>query len=153
MAKRGENDDALPASSFDVDDEDPFGYEVGYKRPPKATRFKAGNRAAAGRKKKPRTLTSDILKVLDEKTEVTLGGKKVKITNRELIARTAVRDAVSGKPGASRALRLLLSIGNENEEVIPEHTINVRFVPAMDLDDPRRTNLLNGGCDEKIKGD
>lgn len=118
----------------------------GRRRPPG---FKPGTAPPRAAKKKARTLTSDILKVLDEKTEVTLGGKKIKITNRELIARTAVRDAVSGKPGASRALRLLLSIGNENEEVISEHTINVTFVPAMDLDDSRRKKLLDSSYDEQ----
>lgn len=151
MAKRKYPDDELPASSFDVDEEDPF-YKSGYKKPPLHTRFKPGNKAAAGRRKKPASLTTDILRVLSEKSEVVIKGKKRKISNRELIARRTVQDALSGKPGAIRAIRLLLGIGNESEQIIPDHKINIRFIKPMSMDDPQRQKLLEDAAREEGEG-
>jgi len=145
MTKHHEDDD-LPASSFDIDEENPF-YKTGYKKPPLHTRFKKGNKAAANRKKKKASLTTAIQQVLDEKTEVVIGGRKVKMTNRNLIARRIVQDAMSGKASATRASRLLLSIGNEDEPVIPDTTINIKFVPPMAPNDPRRQKLLGNGSE------
>lgn len=146
MTKRYHDDDDRPASSFNGDEEDPF-YKVGYKKPPRRTQFQKGNKMAANRKKKKASLTTAILQVLDEKTEVVISGRKVKMSNRDLIARRIVQDAMSGKASAVRASRLLLSIGNEDEPVIPDTTINIKFVPPMALHDPRRQKLL-GNKDE-----
>ncbi|WP_448140237.1 DUF5681 domain-containing protein [Sphingopyxis fribergensis] len=143
MSNRKYPEDDLPVSSLDVDEESPH-YTTGYRKPPLHTRFKPGNKAAAGRRKKPASLTTDILRVLSEKSEVVIKGKKRKMSNRELIARRTVQDALSGKSNAIRAIRLLLAIGNENEQVIPEHKISIRFVPPMSVDDPRRLKLLKG---------
>jgi Family of unknown function (DUF5681) len=87
-------------------------YAVGYGKPPVHTRFKKGNRAyTRGRPRGARNLTTLLLEALDERVDVSQGGRRRKIAKRELgIAQLADKFA-NGDPYATKLmLGLLLEI-------------------------------------------
>jgi hypothetical protein len=88
-------------------------YAVGYGKPPAATRFKKGNRAAArrGRPRGARNLAALLLEALDECVDVAEGGGRRRVARRELgIAQLADKFA-KGDPHATKLmLGLLLEI-------------------------------------------
>ncbi|MGQ0589414.1 MAG: DUF5681 domain-containing protein [Sphingosinicella sp.] len=80
---------------------------VGYKRPPLSGRFKPGNRASPGRPKKKRAKSQEDLMaaLLDEEVVATVGGKKRKMTMREMATRSFINKGINGS--AQDAKRLL----------------------------------------------
>ncbi|MEN1704655.1 MAG: DUF5681 domain-containing protein [Planctomycetota bacterium] len=73
------------------------GYEVGYGKPPKNTRWKKGQSGnPKGRPKKTKEFQSLIERELDATVTISEGGKPVRLTLRELIAKTVVRGAAKG---------------------------------------------------------
>ena len=80
-------------------------YEVGYGKPPKATRFKQGASGnPSGRRKSPPTLSQILDRILAEKMEVTERGKSRRITKEEVFLRQLVAKAM----GADRQFGKLL---------------------------------------------
>lgn len=80
-------------------------YEVGYGKPPKATRFKRGASGnPSGRRKLPPTLSQILDRILAEKMEVTERGKSRRITKEEVFLRQLVARAM----GADRQFGKLL---------------------------------------------
>lgn len=71
----------------EVDDVDPFAnrpYDVGYGKPPKEHRFKKGNKAAAGRRRKrDKRIRETIFKRLNEKITVVAKGKRKRTTRMD----------------------------------------------------------------------
>lgn len=77
-------------------------YDVGYKKPPAATRFepgKSGNKA--GRPKGSRNLATEWHDELNEKVTVNVGGKKKKITKQRAIVKRIAQQAMEGKERAA----------------------------------------------------
>ena len=100
-----------------VGDEKP--YRVGYGRPPLETRFKpnqSGN--PKGRPRRPQSLRAVVEKVLEEKVEIRVGDRILRMSNRQAFARTAFRRAFNGDPKLLRALVLLMraEVGSEPPE-------------------------------------
>jgi hypothetical protein len=100
-----------------VGDEKP--YRVGYGRPPLETRFKpnqSGN--PKGRPRRPQSLRAVVEKVLEEKVEIRVGDRILRMSNRQALARTAFRRAFNGDPKLLRALVLLMraEVGSEPPE-------------------------------------
>jgi Family of unknown function (DUF5681) len=100
-----------------VGDEKP--YRVGYGRPPLETRFKpnqSGN--PKGRPRRPQSLRAVVEKVLEEKVEIRVGDRILRMSNRQALARTAFRRAFNGDPKLLRALVLLMraEVGLETPE-------------------------------------
>ena len=80
---------------------------VGYKRPPKATRFKPGvSGNPSGKAKRPKSIGSELIAELGELTRVSENGRSVEITKARAIAKELVRLAVSGD---LRAATIVLS--------------------------------------------
>ncbi len=83
-------------------------YDVGYKRPPKATQFKAGQSGnPKGRRKGSRPVGAVLQDIIQQKVSVTEGGKTRRIPALEVIIRRLTNDAMRSDAGA---IKLLLSL-------------------------------------------
>jgi hypothetical protein len=72
-------------------------YEVGYKRPPAATRFKPGQSGnPAGRPKGRKNFSSLIQEAANREIEVTVGSKKRSMTMAAAFVQTVFKAALSG---------------------------------------------------------
>jgi Family of unknown function (DUF5681) len=94
-------------------------YRVGYGRPPLETRFKpnqSGN--PKGRPRRPQSLHAVVEEVLEEKVEIRVGDRILRMSNRHALVRNAVRRAHNGDPKLLRALVLLMraEVGLETPE-------------------------------------
>jgi hypothetical protein len=88
----------------------PSDYEVGYGRPPVATRFAAGNRANPnGRPKGSRSICAIMQAIMRQKIAVSENGKTRRIPTLEVILRRLANDAMRSD---SRALKLLLELND-----------------------------------------
>lgn len=73
------------------------GYEVGYGRPPKHSRFQTGvSGNPGGRPRKSKQIEHLIQKELDEKIVIKEGGRDRTITKREAIIKQFVNRAIKG---------------------------------------------------------
>lgn len=78
-------------------------YEVGYCKPPVATRFKpgqSGNPSGRRRKKEPATLSEAFKAALLKPQWVAINGKRVRMTRMDVIAERVVSDAMQGDRAA-----------------------------------------------------
>jgi hypothetical protein len=75
-------------------------YDVGYRRPPRHTRFKPGHPGCGGRPKRQRNLRTVLEATLDERITIREGKRPRKMTKRDAIILRLVNDAVSGNPKA-----------------------------------------------------
>lgn len=94
-------------------------YEVGYCKPPKASRFKPGKSGnPKGRPKGHNNLRTDARAVLNESIAINEGGKRKKITAQKASLKRLRAKALTGD---SRALeRLILLAQQYNDDPIPE---------------------------------
>ncbi len=77
------------------DDED----AVGYKRPPKHSRFKKGQSGnPRGRQPQSKSLDTLMLQELEQKVKLTEGGRTRMVTKRAAIAKRIVSGALNGDP-------------------------------------------------------
>lgn len=82
------------------------GYEVGYGKPPRHTRFKQGASGnPRGRPRRSKDISTLFDQQLDRLVTVTRDGRKVRVSLRELFAMNIVKAAVNGN---SRAQEVLL---------------------------------------------
>jgi Family of unknown function (DUF5681) len=83
-------------------------YRVGYGRPPLETRFKpnqSGN--PKGRPRRPPSWRAVVEEVLEEKVEIRVGDRILRMSNRHALARNAVRRALNGDPKLLRTVAQL----------------------------------------------
>ncbi len=115
-------------------DEQP--YRVGYGRPPKETRFKSGASGnSSGRPKKALSFSEVTEQVLNEKIELRAGDRVLRMSNRQALVRTAIRQALAGKPRLLTVLPAImryesdmmqgrdhaeLSLGSDDEAVLSD---------------------------------
>lgn len=100
--------------------EDRSDYEVGYGRPPKATRFKAGRSGnPKGRPKKARSVKTEVLEVLQMPVAIGSGGKRKTIST---LRAALIRLREKALNGDLRALKEMLALGIQYapEEVADE---------------------------------
>ena len=91
-------------------------YEIGYKKPPKATRFQpgeSGNRL--GRPKKPRSSNEILEKIMSEKVTIVIKGRRRTVTMKEVLIRQLVTE---GMKGNQRALKAIFN--RETERILDE---------------------------------
>jgi Family of unknown function (DUF5681) len=79
-------------------------YEIGYKKPPKHTRFQKGGRPPnpKGRPRKQFNLAELIRKELDRQVTVRENGRTIRMTIREAWMRRIINEATKGKRRAQR---------------------------------------------------
>ena len=93
-----------PAESHDE-------YEVGYGKPPKATRFKKGQSGnPKGRPKGAKGFTASLMRELEAGITVREGNRKVKISKGEAAAKRLVAAALNGD---MKALGMLARLDND----------------------------------------
>jgi hypothetical protein len=114
-AKRKSND--RRGNEIKVGDEKP--YRVGYGRPPLETRFKpnqSGN--PKGRPRRPPSWRAVVETILEEKVEIRIGDRILRMSNRQAFVRAAFRRAHNGDPRLLRVLVLLMraEVGLETPE-------------------------------------
>jgi hypothetical protein len=86
-------------------------YEVGYKKPPKHTRFQAGQSGnPKGRPPGSKSLKTLIDRELGTKVTVREGGRVVKLTKRQLLVKQLIKKAVEGD---HRSQQILLKFDQE----------------------------------------
>jgi len=77
-------------------------YEVGYKKPPKSTQFKKGDRANPfGRPKGTKNLKTDLLEELQEKITVQTGGKPIEVSKQRAFLKKLMAQALTGDTRAA----------------------------------------------------
>jgi hypothetical protein len=112
--------------------DDTKNYEVGYCKPPEASKFKKGKSGNSnGRPKGSVSWKTTIDKVLSKKLPITVGGKLKRITKRELIVETAVNEALS-----RRNFRPLKELGAFNEPAEAPFEYPVSFTLKLEEDPP-----------------
>ena len=104
-------------------------YEVGYKKPPRHSQFKRGNRANPhGRKRKPRTEAEVFNDVMNDLAEYRQGGKKKRAPRVELLIKRYGTAALKGDVSAAASLLTLREKFEKRPDVVP------RFIPMTEQD-------------------
>jgi len=97
-------DDEFPSDAEDQESS----YDVGYKKPPKHSQFKKGNKQGKGRPRGSRSMKSIVRDVLEDKIPVKINGKTRKVSPVELGLRQLVRKANAGD---LKAISQVLTLG------------------------------------------
>ena len=125
-------DDEYPA---DEDAQAGTSYTVGYKRPPRHTRFQPGvSGNPSGRRKGSKNIRSIFEQILSEEISLRDGGVTKKITKAEAIVRALVHGAIKGESSSQQNLfRLAQQIGQFEEKPEPLQAIQrviVSWLPS-----------------------
>lgn len=90
----------------------PRDYEVGYSKPPRQHRFKPGQsgnpRGRSVRKADSGSLRDEIMKELETVVTINENGKEVRVTKRQLLAKSQLKLAIQGKPSALKFLEIMM---------------------------------------------
>jgi hypothetical protein len=92
---------------------------VGYKRPPKHTRFRPGHSGnPTGRRKNSRNFKTDLVAELHEQIPIRENGRDMRITKQRAFVKALVAAAIKGDMRATTALVSFCtrSLGSEDEE-------------------------------------
>lgn len=85
--------------------EDPPDFEVGYARPPAASKFRRGRSGnPTGRPKGSRGLSSVLMATLKQKVTITENGREKRVTKLTVITKQLVNSAATGNLAATRLL-------------------------------------------------
>jgi hypothetical protein len=104
-------------------------YEIGFGRPPKATRFKPGESGnPRGRPKGSRPVGAVLQEVLRQRIPVTENGRTRRLPALEVMLRRLANEAMRSEPSA---VKLMLSLVDRYAEA-PEATLSVDEVLAED---------------------
>lgn len=115
-------------------------YEVGYKKPPKATQFKQGNKRGKGRPKGAKNIGTIVNEALGMKVAAQIGGKKVKASKFEIAMHQL---ANQGSSGDQRAIQMIVGLYAQygpqetGGEIAPEQT-------AYDIETLKHFLQMNG---------
>lgn len=93
-------------------------YEVGYRKPPKKTRFEPGHSGnPKGRPKGAKSLKTDLAEELQERVLVREGGRKTSLSKQRAMVKRQFEKALNGDP---RATALLVTLITRFQEQTPE---------------------------------
>jgi hypothetical protein len=126
-----ENPKPVPPTNNDIaDGNSKDEYEVGYGKPPKATQFKPGQSGnPKGRRKRSKNAGDMVMKLLQQKVDVNIQGRKKRLTMLEVIIKTHTAKAAKGDMASTRLLLELLrshqeSNADQTAPLLPEADIN-----------------------------
>jgi hypothetical protein len=89
-------------------------FHVGYGRPPAETRFKPGvSGNPKGRSKKTPSFSDVTEQVLNEHVEMRVGDRVLRMSNRQALVRSAIRQALAGKPRLLTVLPAIMRYESE----------------------------------------
>ena len=84
------------------------GYEVGYRKPPRHTRFKKGRSGnPSGRPKGTKNISTDLLEELSERIRIREGDRKITVSKQRALLKTLTAKALKGD---TRAAALVLNL-------------------------------------------
>jgi len=100
------------------------GYEVGYGKPPKHTRFKQGESGnPRGRPKGTKNLKTDLMEELGERILVQEGGEARKLSKQRAVVKTLVNRTLKGDARAANALlSMMMRLLDTGEGSEPERS-------------------------------
>lgn len=108
MSRKAKSDDQIGRSKHQADD--PL-YEVGYRKPPTAHRFRkgqsgnpSGSRRKAGRSPSAKTLTAELIDELGQPIAVTEGGRRRRVPRQTALIKKMIADALNGDAKARTQL-------------------------------------------------
>src|SRR5262250_1952537 len=114
-------------------------YEVGYRKPPKATRFQAGASGnPKGRPKGSTNLATDLSAELSEHITVREGGQARRVTKQRALIKSLTAQALQGDVRATTALlalyaRVISEPPEDDNGSVEEHELLIlrRFGPRL----------------------
>jgi hypothetical protein len=99
---------------------------VGYGRPPAETRFKPGvSGNPQGRRKKAPSFSEVTEQILDEKIEMRIGDRILRMSNRQALVRSAIRQALAGKPRLLTVLPAIMRYESESLQTRGDANLNL----------------------------
>ena len=105
--------------------------EVGYRKPPRHTQFRKGvSGNPKGRPKSSENLATVLARTLQEKVDVTVNGKRTRITKLDLAVKQLVDKATEGDMPALRQRTAL--VGAMDQEGANDPTISARHITETD---------------------
>ncbi len=111
-------------------------YSVGYKKPPKETRFRRGTSGnPKGRPRGRKNVMSLFQQLIDERVTVKEGGKSLRVSKLEAMLRNLIIKAMQGDASALKIVMLLVQ--QCDLEIPPDQKIIVEFVRSLNRDIPR----------------
>jgi hypothetical protein len=123
-------------------------YEIGYRRPPKASQFQKGvSGNPRGRPKGSRNISSVLAAALNERVSVNQNGKRKTITKLEA-AVTQVANQAAG--GDARAIKMILDFMTQAEQ---REQARADAAPASDEDRRKADKAILAGLAQRLKGD
>lgn len=126
------------------------GYEVGYGRPPRHTRFQPGQSGNAnGRPKGTRNLKSDLADELNEKILVREGEQSQRISKQRAVVKTLVSKTLKGDARAAGLLTSMMMRLLDTGEGSPEAVAPLQDDERAILDAFEQRVLRNRGEDEE----
>jgi len=101
-------------------------YEVGYKKPPSHTQFKAGQSGnPKGRPKNTKNFATDLTEELSESIVVTEGGKQRTLSKQRVMIKALMNKALKGDPRSiSLIIQHLLSIEEDTSQTSTPDTVS-----------------------------
>src|SRR4051812_9812407 len=102
------------------DDNEPE-YEVGYRKPPKTKQWQPGQSGNPSGKRKPRkeSFTTDLMAALAETVQVTIDGKVMEVTVKELIVQQLIEQSAHGNKRAYKMQTWLRQQVEEKGDIEP----------------------------------
>lgn len=89
-------------------------YRVGRGHPPKETRWKPGQSGnPTGRRKKRPSFAEVTEQVLNEQIDVRIGDRVLRMSNRQALVRSAIRQGLAGKTGLLNVLPAIMRYESE----------------------------------------
>ena len=101
-------------------------YRVGRGHPPKETRWKPGQSGnPKGRRKKRPSFAEVTEQVLNEKIELRMGDQVLRMSNRQALVRSAIRQALAGKPRLLTVLPAIMRYESEKLQGQSDADVNL----------------------------
>jgi hypothetical protein len=106
-------------------------YEVGFGRPPRHSRFKAGQSGnPKGKPKKAVSLATDVRNELAERIGIREGDRSLKVSKQRALVKALLARALKGDTrAAGLVLQLVAKLNDPNAQTAPE------FAAELELDD------------------
>ena len=117
-----------------AEEDDGRPYEVGYGKPPKATRFKPGQSGnPKGRPKGARGLGKVLDEALAQEVTVTEGGRTTRVTKREALILSLVTRALKGDMrAAAQTLKLMEACERASDEKTESRGLTIHVIDTFD---------------------
>ena len=128
--------------------------DVGYKKPPKHSRFKKGKSGnPKGRPKGRKNLSTHLYRILNERILIKEGDKVCKITKGEAMLKSLMQKALKGDAKAVNLMMVALRQFGEDEPAAVAGTSGVLAVPGMVLSEADWEALAQEQGDQDRQGD